>query len=132
VVTGSGSVTAGVRGTNRHVTRDRGCLRATRRLSGASLFRPQHGRAGQRAAIEGAARSARVDRSRVGGSHGCSLTTSRLQRLVTGILCDVGPHRFGEVKTRRTNTNRRPITVTGGKLERAARVLVLRGRLQIR
>jgi hypothetical protein len=128
VVTNSASVTAGARGTNRRVTRGRGCLRATRRHPGASLFRPQHGRAGQRAAIEGAVRLVRASRSRMGGSHGCSLTTSRLQRLVRGILCGVGQARFGELGTRYTSATRHPITVTGGKLESVARVLALCGR----
>jgi len=137
---GQRTVTAGVRGTNRHVTRGRGRLRATafgwcpkgysaspRRF----LFRPQHGRAGQRAAIDGVVRPTRFGRSRMGGSQGCSLTTSRLQRLVRSILCGAGRARFGENGTRHTSTTRRPITVTGGKLERVARVLALCGHSQI-
>jgi hypothetical protein len=36
-------------------------------------------------------------------------------------------NRFGEQGTRYTSTTRRPITVTGGKLERVARVLALWG-----
>jgi hypothetical protein len=45
-----------------------------------------------RAAIEGAIRLVRARRSRMVGSRGCSLTTSRLQRLVRGILSASGPN----------------------------------------
>lgn len=64
--------------------------------------------------------------------HGCSLTTSRLQRLARGILCLVGPLRFGGAGTRCTSASRHPITVTGGRLGRVARVLALYGRGQLR
>lgn len=47
MVTNRWTVTAGARGTSRRVTRGRGCLRATRRRPGASLFRTQYGRAGR-------------------------------------------------------------------------------------
>jgi hypothetical protein len=64
---------------------------------------PSTGVLGARAAIEGEVRPVRVGRSRMGGSHGCSLTTSRLQRLARGILCGVGTIRFGGLCTRCTS-----------------------------
>lgn len=83
-------VTAGAFGTNRRAARGRKCLHG---LSGVTLENtvPKPARAGRAtAASEGAIRLVRVSRSRMVGSRGCSLTTSRVQRLVRGTLSATG------------------------------------------
>jgi hypothetical protein len=87
-----------------------------------SLFRPQYKRTEQGPGLDEEVRTVRALRSRVDGFQGCLLTTSRLQRLARGIFSTIGPRlprqkcRPADLGTSLSSPNRRPITMTGGKL----------------
>jgi hypothetical protein len=70
-----------------------------------TLFRTQHKRAGRGAGWERAVSQVRASRSRIAGFHGCSLKTSRLQRLVRGIFSSLGRRRFGVDDTASGSSN---------------------------
>jgi hypothetical protein len=110
---------------NRCVTRDRRCPRAIRCLLGRHCVQTQYERAGGRPVSEEGVSEVRASCARVGGFQGCSLTTSWLQRLVRGILSQLGAGARRKSSHRGTgemSSSRRPITVTGGGPRRAARV----------